>query len=189
MKNQTRAMVGRGPVEASLNSESTRENIANPPATQQPQRPKRRYSPFCVAAVDTLLTLRQQFPQAFARLSDRHRRPLKIGIHLDIAAAAPDLNPIEISRALRFYVSDVRYHRGCTEGVERIDLDGNPAGAVTAAQAENSKRSVAGIEAKLAQRRERRAATSAEPAPPEKPKRLTLADLKAAVAQRKLQGA
>ncbi len=146
------------------------------------------------ARIDTLLTLRQRFPNAFARLSDYRRRPLKIGIHLDLRAAMPDLDPIEISRALSYYVSDVRYHRACTEGAERIDLNGNPAGVVSASEAENSKRSVTGIEAKLARRREQRAATRAQPTPatpPEKPKRLTLADLKAAVAQRKLsaQGA
>jgi ProP effector len=146
------------------------------------------------AAVDTLLTLRQKFPQAFARLNDNRRRPVKVGIHLDIQAAIPDLDKVAIGRALKFYVSDFRYHRACIEGAARIDLDGNPAGAVTAAEAENSARSVAGIKAKLARRREQRAAAHPQPAPTtpsEKPKRLTLADLKTAVAQRKLaaQGA
>jgi sRNA-binding protein len=146
------------------------------------------------AAVDTLLTLRQKFPQAFARLNDNRRRPLKVGIHVDIAAALPDLDEVAIGRALKFYVSDLRYHRAVAGGAERIDLDGNPAGTVSAGEAENSKRSVAGIEAKLAKRREHLAAARPQPTPttqPEKPKRLTLADLKTAVAQRKLaaQGA
>jgi ProP effector len=143
------------------------------------------------ARLDTLLTLRQRFPHTFTRLSNRSRRPLKIGIHLDIEAAMPDLDPIEISRALCYYVADIRYHRACTEGAQRIDLNGNPAGTVTASEAENSKRSVAGIEAKLAQRRERRAAVSAKPTPPitPSPKRLTLSDLKTAAVNRKANGA
>ncbi len=141
------------------------------------------------ARIDTLLILRQRFPNAFARLNDYRRRPLKIGVHLDIRAAIPDLDPIEISRALRYYVADVRYHRAVVEGAERIDLDGNPAGTVTAAEAENSKRSVAGMEAKLAQRRSR--ADSTPPATALAPKRLSLSDLKTAAASRKLsaQGA
>jgi sRNA-binding protein len=161
-------------------------------ADRTTERSRARQRAWISARVDTLLTLRQKFPHAFARLSDCRRRPLKVGIHLDIQAALPDLDPIEISRALRYYVSDIRYHRGCIEGAERIDLDGNAAGTVTAAEAENSKRSVTGIEAKLTQRRERREHANPAPAPtPEKPKHLTLADLKAAVAQRKLsaQGA
>jgi sRNA-binding protein len=135
------------------------------------------------AAIDTLLQFRQRFPQTFARLNDRRRRPLKIGIRDDITAAIPDLAPIEIGRALRLYCSDLRYHRACIDGADRIDLDGNVAGAVTTAQAENAKATIAGIEAKLAQRR-RRSATSAPAAPPA-PKRLSLADLRAAAAARK----
>jgi sRNA-binding protein len=140
------------------------------------------------ARIDTLLTLRQKFPRAFARLNARIRRPLKVGIHLDIRAAIPDL---ALSRALRFYVSDLRYHRACTEGAPRIDLDGNGCGTVSAAEAENSRRSLQGIEAKLARRREQRAACC-NPAPtiaPEKTKRLTLDDLRAAAANRKVNGA
>ena len=163
-------------------------SIAETNTNRTAERSRARQRAWHTARVDTLLTLRQKFPKAFARLSDYKRRPLKIGIHLDIAAALPDLDPIGISRALRFYVSDIRYHRACIEGAERIDLDGNPAGVVSQTEAGNSARSVASIEAKLAARRQRRAAESS-PAPttiPEKPKRLTLADLKVAVVQRKL---
>jgi ProP effector len=143
------------------------------------------------ACIETLLTLRQKFPRAFARLNARIRRPLKIGIHLDMQAAIPDLDPVGLSRALRLYVSDLRYHRACTEGAVRIDLDGNACGTVSAAEAENSKRSLQVIEARLARRREQRAACC-NPAPtiaPEKPKRLTPADLRAAAANRKVNGA
>jgi sRNA-binding protein len=83
------------------------------------------------ACIETLLTLRQKFPRAFARLNARIRRPLKIGIHLDMQAAIPDLDPVGLSRALRLYVSDLRYHRACTEGAVRIDLDGNACGTVS----------------------------------------------------------
>jgi len=125
---------------------------------------------------------------AFARLNAQKRRPIKVGIHNDIAAAIPDLGLIEIKRALRFYCSDLRYHRACVAGADRLDLDGNGAGTVTAAQAQNAKRLIAGIEAKLAQRRQHRAKSSAPPAPTA-PKRLSLANLREAAAMRKSQGA
>jgi sRNA-binding protein len=141
------------------------------------------------AAFDTLLVLREKFPLAFYRLSARERRPLKVGVHHDIAAAAPELGEGEVARALRFYVGDLRYHRACVDCAVRVGLDGEPAGIVTPDQAANSARSIKGIEAKIAQHRRGRAppvpAQSAAPAPPP---RLTLADLRAAAAARKLAG-
>jgi hypothetical protein len=94
MKNQTRANEGRGLVETAfgIGCVTTPENTVTPPATQ-PQ-PKRRQ--WRDAAIDTLLLLRQKFPLAFCRLSDRKRRPLKIGIHHDIAAATPELGPMRL---------------------------------------------------------------------------------------------
>jgi ProP effector len=134
--------------------------------------------------IEVLLLLRQEFPSAFARLDARTRRPLKVGIHNDIAAAFPDLDPVEIKRALRFYCGDPRYQRSLVEGATRIDLAGNGAGTVTKAEAENATRAIAGIGAKLAQRHQRRA-TSA-PAAPGAPKRLSLRDLRQAAQARKL---
>jgi ProP effector len=189
IRHKARAVARRGPEEKE--SWTAPQSNASFPAAQ-PQ-PKRR-NLYRERVIETLLALRQRFPHAFARLSDNRRRPLKIGIHVDIQAAMPDLDKIALSRALRFYVSDVRYHRAVTEGTKRIDLDGNAAGTVTAAEAENSQRSVAGIEAKLAQRRDWRvrvrAKSGGEKSPPEKPPpapptRLTLAELKAAAAARK----
>src|SRR5262249_6694211 len=154
------------------------------PVTAPTSKQARDRSAWLAARTETLLLLRQKFPQAFARLSGRTRKPLKIGIHVDIAVALPDLSPAEISLALRHYVSDLKYHRAVVEGASRIDLDGNAVGVVTAAEAENSRR----IEAKLARRREHH--TSARTDPPINKPRLTLSDLKAAALKRKLaQGA
>jgi hypothetical protein len=83
---------------------------------------------------------------------------------------------------------DVRYHRACVEGAERVDLDGNATGLVTAEQAANSARSIKCIEAKIAQHRHGRAPQAAPvptPAPPPPP-RLTLTALREAAAKRKL---
>jgi ProP effector len=153
------------------------------------------------AQFETLLILRQRFPQAFASLNARTRRPLKVGIHADIAAALPDLSALEISRALGFYCRDRRYHAACIEGAERIGLDGEPAGTVTAAGAEHAKRAIAAIDER---RREQRTAPTPSssspslpaptpaplpaPAPtPTSPKRLSLSGLRAAATARKLE--
>jgi ProP effector len=153
-------------------------------------RRRARQKAWLAAQITTLLFLRQKFPQAFARLNVSVRRPLKVGIHADIAAALPDLTRIEISRALQFYCHDVRYHGACIEGAERIDLDGKVAGTVSAAHAESAKRGIADIESKLKRRQERRTKPAPVPAAPA-PKRLSLGDLRAAAAARKLlvQGA
>jgi ProP effector len=71
--------------------------------------------------------------------------------------ALPDFDGSVIGGALQFYTRDIRYQRSLAEGTQRIDLAGNVAGIVTAAQAENAERVIAGIEAKLAQRQEQRA--------------------------------
>ncbi|MCP5425335.1 MAG: ProQ/FinO family protein [Gammaproteobacteria bacterium] len=59
-------------------------------------------------------------------------RPLKIGIHMDLVQAGFD--PAYIKRALTGYCRSHRYRRILVEGKERIDLDGQPAGRVTAEQ-------------------------------------------------------
>jgi ProP effector len=181
MKSQTHAIEGRGLAEiVEYGCVTKPENTTNSPATQP--RHKRR-SLYCEAAIEVLLTLRQRFPRTFARLNARTRRPLKVGIHIDIQAAMPDLNPIGILRALRFYIGDLRYQQACIEGAARVDLDGNSAGIVTAAQAKSAQHLVAILETKNKQRQERRA----QPAPASAPKRLTLADLRAAATRRKLE--
>jgi ProP effector len=135
-----------------------------------------RREAWCAAAIDTLLLFRQRFPLAFARLSASTRRPLKVGIDRDIAIAMPEIGIVEIKSALRWYCGDLRYHRACTEGADRLDLDGNVAGAVTTAQAVSAKATIA-----------KRQAQRARPTPPA-PKRLSLASLREAAAMRKLQG-
>jgi ProP effector len=130
------------------------------------------------------LILREKFPQCFQRLDLPNRQPLKVGIRLDIVTALPELSPVAIGRAIGFYTAHVRYLRQCTEGCSRVDLDGQPAGAVTAAEAEHARNSLA----QLAKRR-KRAEPAPKRAPPPKPQRLTLAALKQAAARRKLERA
>jgi ProP effector len=67
-------------------------------------------------------------------------RPMKIGIHRDIAAAMPGLDAKLLSSALRLHTGRPAYAEQLLEaGTVRFDLDGNPAGEVTEAQVEALK--------------------------------------------------
>lgn len=181
---------GAGPASAVTEGEARKvdNNTGERPSSlptrneQVPARVRRRQ--WQNAAIETLLTLRQRFPLAFARLSARTRWPLKVGIHKDIAAALPELGAEDIGRAMRFYVTGIEYLRVCTEGAARIDLDGEPAGNVSASEARGAQSLLAIAEA---WRKQRTPPPQAAPSPaPAPPPRLTLAGLREAAAKRKL---
>lgn len=68
----------------------------------------------------------QRYPQAFFK---GHTKPLKVGIHQDLAEHEPWSGKL-IRRALANYVNLPRYVKSMREGAERVDLHGNPAGKV-----------------------------------------------------------
>nr|WP_228633588.1 ProQ/FINO family protein [Halomonas sp.] len=68
----------------------------------------------------------QRYPKAFFK---GHTKPLKVGIHHDLAQSEPWSGKL-IRRALANYVNLPRYVKSMREGAERVDLDGNPAGKV-----------------------------------------------------------
>jgi len=68
----------------------------------------------------------KRYPNAFFA---GHTKPLKVGIHQDLAQREPWSGRL-IRRALANYVNLPRYVKSMREGAERIDLDGNPAGKV-----------------------------------------------------------
>jgi len=78
-------------------------------------------------AIITMLATR--WPATFAVLETR-RRPLKIGIHVDVMAAGGFEEP-ELRAALRAYTVNVAYRRNLVTGARRVGLDGQPAGIVT----------------------------------------------------------
>ena len=55
-------------------------------------------------------------------------QPLKIGIHNDVIARHPELQPGLIASALRTYTRSVGYLKTLKAGAVRIDLEGNPVG-------------------------------------------------------------
>jgi ProP effector len=87
-----------------------------------------------MSAIEMILVLQERFPKAFVALETR-RRPLKVGIGEDVHAVAADIDPEALSAGLRYYVGAFAYLRKCTEGAERIGLDGSVAGRVTSGEA------------------------------------------------------
>lgn len=80
-----------------------------------------------------------------------HTRPLKIGIHEDLVASEPWPDKL-VRRALACYVNLPRYLKAVRAGAERVDLAGQPAGAVTPGEARHAHKK---LEALQAQQRKR----------------------------------
>jgi sRNA-binding protein len=81
-----------------------------------------------IAAVIELLA--ETWPHCFSIYENR-RRPLKIGIHLDILAALDGaVSAEELEQTLRCYVSNKVYRSRLVTGAIRVGLDGLPAGSV-----------------------------------------------------------
>lgn len=62
-------------------------------------------------------------------------KPLKVGIHREIRACDHGLIEAELKRALRAYAKTDKYLASMQAGMVRIDLDGNPSGEVSEADA------------------------------------------------------
>jgi len=107
--------------------------------TARAQAP-RRTTPSATAAtpvdpvVRTIGKLQQRFPLAFPK-NPAPKVPLRIGIFADLQAQAPDLSEAELRDALRTWCRGARYWACLTEGAPRVDLAGQAAGDVTAAEA------------------------------------------------------
>ena len=86
--------------------------------------------------------LRTYFPTCFKDASEV--KPLKKGIKQDLIKQLSTMERIVTEdkacmvQSLAYYVNTVAYHKSVVEGAERIDLEGNPAGIVTAEEAKYS---------------------------------------------------
>lgn len=86
--------------------------------------------------------LKTYFPLCFK--SGNEVKPLKKGIKQDLVKRLGGLGSIVIDdkacmvKSLAYYVNTQSYYRSVMEGIQRIDLDGNPAGIVTAEEARYS---------------------------------------------------
>jgi ProP effector len=121
-----------------------------------------------------LARLAEAFPQTFVLEKYRPHWPLKVGIAADIPARCPAVERRVLSVALSAYARRVMYLKGLVAGATRVDLDGNPAGEVTARDAEYAaaklakilaSREAAAVAAKGGER-VKSAAVPPSPAPP-----------------------
>lgn len=66
--------------------------------------------------------------------------PLKLQIDLDLLARYPDADPTKVHRWFVLWVSRLDYMRAVCFGTDRYDLDGNPAGQISASHREHARR-------------------------------------------------
>ena len=100
-----------------------------PAAVREPATPDAPDAPEAVTQPSPQALLKQwyqRYPHAFFK---GHTKPLKVGIHQDLAEREPWPSKL-IRRALANYVNLPRYIKSMREGAERVDLDGQPAGKV-----------------------------------------------------------
>jgi len=102
-----------------------------------------------------LARLAEAFPQTFVLEKYRPHWPLKVGIASAIPARCPALEWRVLKVALTAYTGRIMYLRGLVAGAARVDLDGNPAGEVTARDPEYAAAKLAET---LASREAKRAA-------------------------------
>ncbi|RKR04195.1 ProP effector [Kushneria sinocarnis] len=90
----------------------------------------------------------QRYPNAFFR---GHTRPLKIGIHHDLAEREPWPEKL-IRRALAGYVNLPRYLKSVRHGNVRVDLDGGEAGEVSEQDAHHAAEQLTSLQQKQRER-------------------------------------
>lgn len=111
-----------------------REFTPRPPAQPKPK--------WLELAQYGVALLRSYFPAAFKPMSQI--QPLKKGIKEDLVKRLSTLEGVVTDdkacmvKSLSFYVNTAAYHRSVIEGVDRLDLDGQPAGKVTPEEAKYS---------------------------------------------------
>jgi ProP effector len=64
----------------------------------------------------------------------RDAMPLAIGIHKTLRERMPELTKDQIGRAMKIHTASTRYLKALSQSDHRFDLDGNPAGEITAEQ-------------------------------------------------------
>lgn len=148
------------------------------PSTKQIKRTQAR---------DVIDALASFWPHAFS-VFERRRQPLKLGIHDDILSASKGaITVAELKLALRFYCANPHYLRACSEGALRVDLDGEPAGRVTADEAKHAAERLAQYARRTPKPRITRKPVARDK-PPDPVRRIGLADLKAAARARREKG-
>lgn len=90
-------------------------------------------------AHETRAELARRFPHCIVAGRASAKRPLKHGIADELLRACPDIDPSRIKIAIAMYCDGRRYNEAMLPGVDRVGLDGAPAGRVTASEARHAE--------------------------------------------------
>ncbi|MCM2131904.1 ProQ/FINO family protein [Larsenimonas rhizosphaerae] len=91
-----------------------------------------------------------RFPKAFYK---GHTQPLQVGIHEVLATYYPVSSRL-LRRALACYVNLPRYLKSIRQGVQRVDLDGAPAGEITAEEEQHAREQLKSLQARQQQKKD-----------------------------------
>jgi ProP effector len=83
----------------------------------------------------------------------RDHLPLAIGIHKTLVERIPGLAKGQVWSAMQHHTGSTRYLKALVENAPRFDIDGNPAGAVTAEQQAQAAKTLRERLKKAAERR------------------------------------
>lgn len=139
---------------AAKSGDTARGHVKRPakPAPKPQAKPAAPKPKWLEVAQYGVALLRSYFPGAFKPMSQI--KPLKKGIKEDLVKRLSVIETIVTEdkacmvKSLSFYVNTTAYHRVVIEGAERLDLDGQPAGAVTAEEAKYSTEKLQGKQAR-----------------------------------------
>ena len=79
--------------------------------------------------------------------------PLAIGIHKVIRERQPEIGDSGLRFALRLHTGSTKYLKAIANGTQRFDLDGNPAGEITAEQKQQALETIKERFRKVAERK------------------------------------
>lgn len=84
----------------------------------------------------------------------RDCQPLAIGIHKVIKQQLPDIDSQQLRIAMRMHTASTRYLKVLSQANTRLDLDGSPAGEITAEQRQQAKDTLRERFKKIAERKQ-----------------------------------
>jgi len=164
-KGPRSANAGKGP--RPQGDKSARPQGGDKDRGQRPQRAERRDTPVDPVVV-AISRLQRQFPKAFPK-NPAPKLPLKLGVLADLVQHAEQLqlDEAQIKEAVKTWCDGRRYWASMVEDAPRVDLNGEPAGAVTANEARHAKRMASRNASRNAARAraEKKAQTAAEQTP------------------------
>lgn len=139
-------LVKQAQEEAASKKKPPRPNAGEAASQKQSGRParapaaERRETPVDPVLI-AISRLQRQFPKAFPK-KPAPKVPLKLGVLEDLVQHAKtlQLSADEIKQAVKTWCDGRRYWDCMVEGAARVDLNGEPNGAVTANEAQHAKR-------------------------------------------------